>query len=80
MAHLLLSLSLFLTATATQPAACPAYTAYPDQDFNGGDLPNQPASKALSTPAQCAALCCATPGCALFSLNAGSPGARWCYL
>ena len=77
MARLLCKAALLAAAAAGAP--CP-YTAYPDTDFNNGDLPNQPASKALSQPAECAALCCATPGCAAFSLNAGAAGARWCYL
>ena len=72
----LLLLSLLFSSCS---AACP-YQSYPDTDFNNGDLPNQPVSKSASTPAECAALCCSTPGCAVFSLNAGSPGSRWCYL
>lgn len=65
-------------------AACNAssFRLLPNTDLNGGDLPGQPVSKALSTPAECAALCCAAAaaGCAGYSLNAGAAGARWCYL
>ncbi len=60
-------------------ATCDAVNSF-DTDFNGGDLPNQPASSSLSTPAECAALCCANSQCIAFSLNAGAPGARECYL
>lgn len=52
-----------------------------DVDYNGGDLPNQPVSKTVSSAAECAALCCAAqPACDAFSVNAGSAGSRWCYL
>ncbi len=67
--------SLLRAATATS-ASCP-YTAYEGVDLNGGDLPNQPASKTLSTLDQCAALCCSMGfPCAAFALNAGSPNSR----
>ena len=67
--------SLLRAATATS-ASCP-YTAYEGVDLNGGDLPNQPASKTLSTMDQCAALCCSMGfPCAAFALNAGSPNSR----
>lgn len=69
-------------ATAT-PSSCVAsnFSIVSGYDLNGGDLPGQPVSKTVSTPADCAALCCAAaPGCSAFSLNAGSPGSRWCYL
>ena len=79
MARRLQLLAALLAAAALAAAPCP-YASYPDTDLNNGDLPNQPASKALSQPAECAALCCATPGCGAFSLNAGAAGARWCYL
>jgi beta-glucosidase len=72
--------ALLLAALAAASAAPCDYTPSPNVDFNNGDLPNQPASKALSAPAECAALCCATAGCGAFSLNAGAPGGRWCYL
>lgn len=49
-------------------------------DLNGGDLPGQPVSQTLSTPQQCAQLCCATAGCIAFSLNAGAVNSRSCYL
>lgn len=55
-------------------------TAFADWDLNGGDLPNQPVSKTLSAATECAALCCSTAGCNGYSLNAGAPGTRWCYL
>ena len=58
------------------------FTFTPGYDLNGGDLPNQPVSQTLSTPQQCAALCCSNPDCYAFSLNAASngPNSRWCYL
>jgi hypothetical protein len=59
--------------------AC-SYALHNDTDYNSGDLPGQPIVKNASTPDDCARLCCATAGCAAFSLNAGAPGARWCYL
>jgi hypothetical protein len=65
-----------LRATTATSASCP-YTAYEGVDLNGGDLPNQPASKTLSTLDQCAALCCSMGfPCAAFALNAGSPNSR----
>lgn len=57
-----------------------SFRRFQDTDLNGGDLPNQPASKSLSSADECAALCCAADGCAGYSLNAGSPETRWCYL
>ena len=54
-------------------------TFFPDENFDGVNLPNQPVSTSCSTPAACAALCCAAPGCLFFTLNAGS-GGRDCYL
>ena len=54
------------------------YTPYHGFDLSGGDLPNQPVANNLSTPEQCAALCCATGfPCAAFALNAATgPGRR----
>ena len=75
--------SLRLAAAAASlvlgAAAC-TYDAWPDINFSGNDLPNQPVSAALSSPDECAALCCATASCAAFTLNAGAPGARMCFL
>ena len=88
-------MQLFLPALAALAAASTAQSArvvtavpcnassfrqFQDTDLNGGDLPNQPASKTLSSADECAALCCAADGCAGYSLNAGSPAARSCYL
>ena len=50
-----------LAALAAAAAAAPCtrnYTSHANVDYNGGDLPNQPAAH-VSTPAECAALCCA---------------------
>jgi len=70
------------TAAAAAAASAPctrAFTAHADVDYNGGDLPNQPVAH-VSTPADCAALCCADADCLAFSLNAGAPEGRACYL
>lgn len=76
--------ALLAPASLSAAAACSAssFKPLPDTDLNNGDLPNQPVSKSLSTPAECAAQCCAAAaaGCTAFSLNAGAPGTRWCYL
>ena len=57
------------------------YTAFPDINFSGNDLPAQPVATNLSTVDECAALCCAiAPACVAFTLNAGSPGSRMCFL
>ena len=71
-----------LAALAAAAAAAPCtrnYTSHANVDYNGGDLPNQPAAH-VSTPAECAALCCANADCLAFSLNAGAPEGRACYL
>ena len=70
---------LALSAACASASECKP-VALPDVDLNGGDLPNQPASKTLTYPAECAALCCADPDCHAFSLNAGGADERWCYL
>lgn len=84
MAHslrLLITSCCGVVSVSLASSACPPYHAHPNTDYNGGDLPSQPASKSLSTLAECAALCCAAqPACSAFSLNAGAPGTRWCYL
>lgn len=69
------------SSTSSSSSAC-NITFYSGYDLNGGDLPNQPVSKTLSTPQQCADLCCSTTGCFAFSLNAptGGPNTRACYL
>lgn len=72
-------LALLAALLAAPTSAC-NFTAADDVDYDGGDLPNQPVSKTLSYPSQCAALCCADPSCGAFSLNAGAPSGRWCYL
>ena len=70
------------SAAAASSAACAPYGAWPDVNFEGVDLPGQPASSTLSTADECAALCCdaAAAGCAAFTLNAGAPGTRMCFL
>ena len=77
--NLLTTTLLCAVAPALVLGAC-TYTPADDVDYNNGDLPSQPASKVLSHPAECAALCCADPACGAFSLNAGAPSGRWCYL
>jgi hypothetical protein len=82
--QLLTLLILGPTAAAAAAAATAApctrnYTAAANTDYNGGDLPNQPVAH-VSTPADCAALCCADAACLAFSLNAGAAGHRACYL
>ena len=57
------------------------FTDFPDINFSGNDLPGQPVATNLSTADECAALCCAiAPVCVAFTLNAGSPGSRMCFL
>jgi hypothetical protein len=72
------------TALAARPerSTCsPAnYSIVSGWDLNGGDLPNQPVSKTMSTAADCATACCADSACSAFSINAGQPNSRWCYL
>ena len=71
---------LILGPTVAAAAPCTRnYTAAANTDYNGGDLPNQPVAH-VSTPADCAALCCANAACLAFSLNAGAPNGRACYL
>ena len=73
--------ALLASAAAAGAASSCDYALYPDVNFDGTDLPNQPVSSTLSTPDQCAALCCAAgPACVGFTLNAGSPGARACFI
>lgn len=63
--------------------ACPAaYGLWPDVNMEGADLPGQPTATNLSTADECALLCCyaEAAGCAAFTLNAGAPGARACFL
>ena len=73
-------LCLVAAAPRARATACD-YTASANYDLNGGDLPNQPVSRTLSTLDECAALCCAAGfPCAAFSLNAGGAGGRACYL
>ena len=74
---LLTLMSLF--ASQSHASAC-NYTTYVGYDFNNGDLPNQPVSTVLSNIDECAALCCITSGCGAFTLNAGLPFQRACYL
>jgi hypothetical protein len=57
-------------------------TYYPDDNFDGVNLPNQPISTSCTSAADCAAYCCSTLGCISFTLNAGynSPSGSDCYL
>lgn len=76
-----LAVAALLSAGCERAAAAACnLTLYSGYDLNGGDLPGQPVSKTLSTPEECASLCCSTAGCWAFSLNAGGAGSRWCYL
>lgn len=72
---------IVLAAAERAVAAGCQYNAVQNYDLNGGDLPNQPVSKTLSTVDECAQLCCqAGWPCVAFALNAGAAGSRWCYL
>ena len=76
-------LALALPAIAALPAGSSCdYEAFPGDNFGGTNLPDQPVSSTLSTAAECAALCCAAAAanCTAFTLNAGAPGARMCFL
>jgi hypothetical protein len=65
---------------AVYASACSFSTSL-SYDLNGGDLPSQPVSTTVSSLEECASLCCAAGfPCSAFSLNAGAPGSRWCYL
>ena len=75
----MLRIALTTALFDTVRAAC-NWTAADDVDYDGGDLPSQPISKTVSFPIECATLCCADPNCGAFSLNAGGPNSRWCYL
>jgi hypothetical protein len=68
-----------MAAVAAGGADC-TYAGWPDINFSGNDLPGQPASTTLTSPDECAALCCAASGCTAFTLNGGAPGARMCFL
>ena len=76
---LIVATSRLCSAHLLDGTTCDAVFSY-NSDYNGGDLPNQPVSSSLSTPAECAALCCSDARCIAFSLNAGAPGKRECYL
>ena len=69
---------LLLTASAAAAAASCNYTAFPDDNFDGHNLPGDN-PRTASTADECFAFCCATPGCLFFTLNAGA-GPRDCYL
>ncbi len=64
------------------PPACANVTLFPNDNFDGTNLPNQPVSSSVTSAAACAALCCAAPGCKFFTLNAGwdTPTGADCYL
>ena len=64
--------ALLASAAAAGAAGSCDYALYPDVNFDGTDLPNQPVSSTLSTPDQCAALCCA----AAKAPDGGVPGGR----
>ena len=53
-------------AHASQDASC-NFTVLSNVDLNGGDLPGQPVSKTVSSPEECATLCCANPNCRAWS-------------
>ena len=78
----LLALLHVAAAVAADGGPSCNYAAYPDVNFDGTDLPGQPASSTLSSADECAALCCAAAagGCTAFTLNAGAAGARMCFL
>jgi len=76
----LLALALLRVTVGGSAGPTCNYAAYPDVNFDGTDLPGQPASSTLSAADECAALCCAAGGCTAFTLNAGAPGARMCFL
>jgi beta-glucosidase len=76
------ALAASLNSRGAPPCGPASFAIVSGFDLYGGDLPGQPVSKTLSNASECAALCCtaAAAGCAAFSLNAGGPGTRWCYL
>jgi hypothetical protein len=61
--------------TTTTSTSCSNWTLFPNIDFNGGDLPNQPVGIASSSQ-DCANFCCANSACFAFSMNANGA----CYL
>lgn len=63
-------------------SACGNVTLYPNDNFDGINLPNQPVASAVTSADACAEYCCATPGCTFFTLNAGwdTPAGADCYL
>ena len=76
----LLTFLLLTTLISDVSATGCNYTTYFNVDFSNGDLANQPISSVLSTIDECAILCCLTLGCGSFTLNAGPPSQRSCYL
>ena len=76
------ALAASLNSRGAPPCGPASFAIVSGFDLYGGDLPGQPVSKTLSNASECAALCCtaAAAGCAAFSLKAGGPGTRWCYL
>lgn len=71
----LFGLANFVLGAQSAFNACTNWTAFPNIDFNGGDLPNQPVST-VTSPQACADECCKNSNCFAFSMN--SNGA--CYL
>lgn len=63
-------------------SSCNNISYYPDDNFDGTNLPNQPISSSCTSAAACAEYCCSTPGCSFFTLNAGynTPTGSDCYL
>jgi len=78
----MISYKFYLVAIVASVSATCNITYYPDDNFDGTNLPNQPISSSCTSAAACAAFCCATPGCTSFTLNAGynTPSGSDCYL
>ena len=78
-----LRIAIAAAASALASAdACAPFGAWPGVNFEGTDLYGQPTSTTLSFPYECAQLCCdaAAYNCTAFTLNAGPPGGRACFL
>ena len=79
---LLLAAALPRRPRAQPPPVPCGFVPFPATNFEGVDLPGQPAAMNLTQPDDCAALCCGARalGCIGYTLNAGAAGARWCFL
>jgi hypothetical protein len=62
--------------------SCSNVTLFPNDNFDGMNLPNQPVATDVKSADACAEYCCSTPGCSFFTLNAGydQPAGADCYL